>query len=198
MERKDGEAEDRGIEEIASALAAAVAGNVRQDGIGRAATPVVMSTGSNVEAVADQVATSTERSAAAVTSSVNSLLSGLQTLSGPMGLVSTLNPVVAGLMKLFGGGSDPAPISLPRFEMPAPQRVAAGITEQDGWQVHTVDYAADGMPRPVEPQAITQQVVVQVQAMDSRSFLDRRDEIASAVRQALLESHSLGDVLVER
>jgi hypothetical protein len=41
------------------------------------------------------------------------------------------------------------------------------------------------------------QVVVQVQAMDSRSFLDHRDEIASAVRQALMESHGLGTVLSE-
>jgi hypothetical protein len=38
-------------------------------------------------------------------------------------------------------------------------------------------------------------VVVEVNAMDSQSFLDRRGEIADAVRLALLESHPLQDVI---
>jgi hypothetical protein len=38
---------------------------------------------------------------------------------------------------------------------------------------------------------------VQVQAMDSRSFMDHSDEIARAVREALLNAHSLGDVMSE-
>jgi hypothetical protein len=46
------------------------------------------------------------------------------------------------------------------------------------------------------PGAATQ-VTVQVQAMDSRSFLDHREEIARAVRQAVLRSHSLNDVLAD-
>ena len=33
--------------------------------------------------------------------------------------------------------------------------------------------------------------------MDSRSFLDHSDEIANAVREAVLNSHSLRDVLTE-
>jgi hypothetical protein len=40
-------------------------------------------------------------------------------------------------------------------------------------------------------------IVIQVQTIDSRSFLDHSNEIASAVRQALLNSHPLGDVLAE-
>ena len=41
------------------------------------------------------------------------------------------------------------------------------------------------------------QITIQVQAMDSRSFLDHRDEIAQAVREAMLNSHSLNDVVSE-
>jgi hypothetical protein len=33
--------------------------------------------------------------------------------------------------------------------------------------------------------------------MDSRSFMDHSDEIARAVREALLNAHSLGDVVSE-
>jgi hypothetical protein len=33
--------------------------------------------------------------------------------------------------------------------------------------------------------------------MDSRSFLDRSSDIATAVRQAILNSHSINDVLSE-
>jgi hypothetical protein len=51
-----------------------------------------------------------------------------------------------------------------------------------------VSRGQSGMIRPI---------VVQVQAMDSRSFLDHRDEIARAVRQAMLETNALGDVVRE-
>ena len=40
-------------------------------------------------------------------------------------------------------------------------------------------------------------VQIQVNAIDSKSFLDHSDAIAEAVRQALLNSHSLGDVIAE-
>jgi hypothetical protein len=40
-------------------------------------------------------------------------------------------------------------------------------------------------------------ITVNVQAMDSQSFLDRREDIARAVREAMLQSHSLNDVVSE-
>jgi hypothetical protein len=36
---------------------------------------------------------------------------------------------------------------------------------------------------------------VQVQAMDSRSFMDHSHDIATAVREAVLNMHSLNDVI---
>lgn len=41
------------------------------------------------------------------------------------------------------------------------------------------------------------QVTVQVQAMDSRSFLEHSDEIARAVREAILNSHAINDAVQE-
>ncbi|MCL5746621.1 MAG: hypothetical protein M1541_22270 [Acidobacteria bacterium] len=43
----------------------------------------------------------------------------------------------------------------------------------------------------------TPQITVQVQAMDSRSFLDHSEDIARAVRQAMLSSHGINDVITE-
>jgi hypothetical protein len=41
----------------------------------------------------------------------------------------------------------------------------------------------------------TQQITVQVQAMDSQSFLDHSDDIAQAVRRAMLNMSSLNDIV---
>ena len=57
-----------------------------------------------------------------------------------------------------------------------------------------------GLPRPVpatSASASTTQITVQVQAMDSQSFLDHSDDIALAVRQAMLQSTVLNDVIRE-
>ena len=56
-----------------------------------------------------------------------------------------------------------------------------------------------GLPRP-QPAASAStptQITVQVQAMDSQSFLDHSNDIAQAVRQAMLESTTLNDVIRE-
>jgi hypothetical protein len=46
-------------------------------------------------------------------------------------------------------------------------------------------------------QSAAPQVTVQVNAMDSRSFLDNSDQIARAVREAILNSRALADVVGE-
>jgi hypothetical protein len=61
--------------------------------------------------------------------------------------------------------------------------------------------AAPGAPpaanAPVTPSATPAQVTVNIQAMDARSFLDRSTDIAAAVREAILNSSSLNDVVTE-
>jgi hypothetical protein len=43
----------------------------------------------------------------------------------------------------------------------------------------------------------TSPITVQVQALDSQSFMDHSDDIARAVREAILNSHSLNDAVSE-
>lgn len=125
--------------------------------------------------------------------------SSLKQIGGPLGWLSTLNPLL-GLMRLFGGSSKPAVFPLPKYERPAREHYLGSISARGEWAARAIDYGSGWQLREMERggAAATQQITVNVQAMDSRSFLDRRDDIAAAVRQALLETHSLSDVLGER
>ncbi len=59
-----------------------------------------------------------------------------------------------------------------------------------------VDYNQSGGPRVIgSPSQSAPQITVQVQAMDSRSFMDHSQDIAKAVRDAMLNMHSLNDVI---
>lgn len=113
--------------------------------------------------------------------------------SGAASWVSWVNPLVGGLMSLFGGGgSDDAQETLVPFVRPAKQSYNAGFSESDGSLMLPLDRGDDGR---VRNQAAN--VTVQVEAMDSRSFVDRAPEIAQAVKRALLESQGLSGVMQE-
>jgi hypothetical protein len=111
-----------------------------------------------------------------------------------------MSPLISGLARLFGsgGGTNDTPVFAP-YTLPDPTRLDTGFSPTRGSRVYEVDYGASGQPRtgeeakPVNPP----QVSILVQALDSRSFLDRSDEIARAVREALLSSHSLNDVVAD-
>ena len=81
----------------------------------------------------------------------------------------------------------------------APRAVGniAAIQTQGGGtasgQGTAVDYGQGGAPRVVQNAA--PQVTIQVSAMDSRSFLDHSQDIAQAVRDAMLNMHSINDVI---
>jgi hypothetical protein len=106
-----------------------------------------------------------------------------------------LSPLITGLLRLFGGGGgSSAPPPLVKFALPPAVNASAGVSERAPGQVIGVDYGQGNVPRVVTAPA---QVTVQVQAMDSRSFLDHSQEIALAVRQAMLESSVLNDVVRE-
>jgi hypothetical protein len=134
--------------------------------------------------------------AAAKSGSGSSPLSTIGSIASSMfGQGSILSPIANGLMRLFGGGSS------------VPQQVFTPFIAPPSVQLQTtVNPAATAVVSPspaVQNQggqgsaAPATQVHIQVQAMDSRSFLDHSDEIAEAVRQALLNSHSLSDVIAE-
>lgn len=111
-----------------------------------------------------------------------------------------LSPLISGITSLFGGGgggSTAAPMT--RFVLPPSIQASGGVSESGG-QAFAVDTPQGGLPRaaPVGGQATAPaQITVQVQAMDSQSFLDHSADIAMAVRQAMLESSVLNDVVRE-
>jgi len=94
---------------------------------------------------------------------------------------------------------DAPDIQSPRkpFVLPSSIALEAGISSSTS--PGALDYSHDGTPRTTSTsgQSTPSTVVVNVQAMDSRSFLDHSDDIARAVREALLNSHPLGDYFTE-
>lgn len=113
--------------------------------------------------------------------------------SGWTGLVSQLNPVLGGILRLFGGGSTEERPPLPLAAKPTTAHLELGIRSGDGGY-YLVDREESGLPRANKPFGAPA-VVVQVEAMDSRSFLDRTPEIAEAVQRALLESEGMQRLL---
>jgi hypothetical protein len=129
-------------------------------------------------------------------------------------------PLIVGLLALFQSGGTPAPPpTLVKYAMPDPVYFEGADTGSD---VSGADYDQMGMPRtysatpsgasaqasgmaapgssgsgvPSGPSgAPAPQITVNVQAMDSQSFLDHRSEIAQAVRDAMLNSNSINDVV---
>jgi len=121
------------------------------------------------------------------------------TILSTVGTGLGLSPLVSGVLRLFGGdgGGSGAPPPLVKFALPTARNVSAGISESAPGAAFAVDYAQGTVPRPVTNTVAGPQITVQVQAMDSRSFLDHSNEIAMAVRQAMLESSVLSDVVRE-
>jgi hypothetical protein len=121
------------------------------------------------------------------------------TLESVLGLGTGLSPLITGLMSLFGsggGGSTQAPLA--SLILPPQVGVNAGVSESAPGQSFGVNYGQGGQPRPVSSSnssAPATQITVQVQALDSQSFLDHSNDIAMAVRQAMLESNVLNDVI---
>ena len=137
----------------------------------------------------------------AVTQNTSSKGSGSSVASQAGGMAESLfggalslSPILSGIMSLFSGGSGAPSTPMAPFMLPAPVQSQAGLTGSSGGSAAPVSYAAGGQPRAqATPQAT--QVTVQVNAMDSQSFLDHSDDIANAVRTALLNSNALGDVI---
>lgn len=144
----------------------------------------------NTEAVAQDASAKASSGAASTAKSVGS------TLESVLGFGLGLSPLISGLVSLFGGGGgSSAPAPLVPYISPLPVAATAGISSSSAG-AFGVDTAAGGLPR-AQPAASSAQITVQVQAMDSQSFLDHSNDIAMAVRQAMLESTTLNDVIRE-
>jgi hypothetical protein len=110
-----------------------------------------------------------------------------------------LSPIASAILGLFGGRSEDPPPPLPTYALPSAIRINAGYAASSEGASRSIDYGHDGLPRLTQPTALAAapQITIQVQALDSRSFLDHSEDIARAVRHAVLNSHALSDVVSE-
>jgi hypothetical protein len=105
----------------------------------------------------------------------SSLLGG-----GGLGLLS---PLISGIVSLFGGSSAPKP--LPFYVPPAPVAISGMLNS-------AAPNAASNGTAATSP---APQVTVNVNAMDSQSFMDHSTDIANAVRAAMLNMHPINGVV---
>ena len=116
------------------------------------------------------------------------------------GALGLLSPVAKGILGLFGSGGNSAPAPLPLYWPPPPISIA-GVTHAPH-----ADSSASRQATAAQPAANTSaaplaapasQITVNINAMDSQSFLDRSNDIASAVRLAMLNLHPINDVVAD-
>ena len=110
-----------------------------------------------------------------------------------------MNPIAGLIAGLFAGRSDESEAAPPvaSYLRPESLQLEAGFDGTNNPAIGAVERQEGGHFRPTAIANAGAQVVVQVQAMDSQSFLDHTPEIAEAVKRALLESNGLRDVLGE-
>jgi len=95
------------------------------------------------------------------------------------------------------GGADYDQMGMPRAYRAAPNGASAqtsGIATPGGVPSGPGGAGSSGASGGV-PSGPAPQITVNVQAMDSQSFLDHSSEIAQAVRDAMLNSNSINDVV---
>ena len=167
----------------------------------------------NTQALQDSTAAHTGQS---VGGAIGSAATGI--LGGGLGILS---PIVSGLLSLFGvGSSKSAPAPLPFYTpppsvqvsdtlrtatpsaasvsaaVPGANAVPAGGAAASVSAASTNGTGANGTAASAGGQAAAApQITVNVSAMDSQSFMDRSSDIASAVREAMLNLHPINDVV---
>ncbi|MGA3206185.1 MAG: hypothetical protein ABSF12_27145 [Bryobacteraceae bacterium] len=119
------------------------------------------------------------------------------TLLDFLGMGSGIGSLISGLVGLFGGGGSSSTTAVTPYIQPLPINLQAGFSGSSAGGASGVDYGEGGQPRQTSGASTQQQITVQVQAMDSQSFLDRSNDIAAAVRKAMLETSTLNDVIRE-
>ncbi len=153
-------------------------------------------------AAVQQSAASQGSSGGSTASTVGSVASAV--FGSGLGLI----PLVSSLVGLFGGGSSEAPPTLTKYAAPAALNLGLADTPGSSNGISSfpgVAYGQNGLPQAApQTQAPSssgqqtssgQQISIQVNAMDSQSFMDHSYEIAQAVRSAMLNMNSINDVV---
>jgi hypothetical protein len=118
-------------------------------------------------------------------------------LTNVVGSMFGLSPIISGVLNLLGVGKHETPPPLMEFALPQAVKQDMGIQADNSFAALTYGDAGVAKSAPAATASQPAQINVQVQAMDSRSFMDRSDDIARAVKEAMLHSHSLNDVVVD-
>jgi hypothetical protein len=141
----------------------------------------------NTEALQGNTSAQAGHSAASTAASTASSF-----LGGGLGLLS---PIISGIASLFGGSSKPVP--LPIYVPPSPVVIDSALRAANpGAQVASGNVGGNaGTPNATTQATPVPHVTVNVNAMDSQSFMDRSADIASAVREAMLNLHPINDVV---
>jgi hypothetical protein len=147
----------------------------------------------NTQAVAQNTVAQAQSGAGAVAGDIAK--TAVKTLGGGLSLM----PLVSAVVGLFTRDKTETPAPLTTYALPEAVQFTGAAPQRAGGQILAADYGQDGQPRalPATAPFYATPVTVQVQAMDSRSFLDHSDEIAAAVREAILNGHTLSDVVSE-
>jgi hypothetical protein len=168
--------------------------------VGRQLDQLRRVTQTQVEASGDNTQAVTENTQVQATKGGGSVGGEIaRTASRVLGGGFALSPLLSGLLGLFRGSKPEPPPPLTPYARPTALHLDGAVRQEVSPPILPVDYGQDGLPRRTEPSggSYRPQITVQVQAMDSRSFLDHSGEIARAVREAVLNAHSLNDVLSE-
>jgi hypothetical protein len=155
-------------------------------------------TASTLDRIGQSLPTSEQASTS--NSTGKDVLNGFNPLSNSKGtnlLTSIfLGPVWKGLFNLFGGGgTEQQSVASARFSFPEQTRTDLAATLGSDGQVNSVRADAFGLTQsaPVAQAPIQ----ISIQALDARSILDRSDDIAAALKQAMLSNHEINDNLNE-
>ncbi|MBK5293260.1 MAG: hypothetical protein JJE04_16495 [Acidobacteriia bacterium] len=135
-------------------------------------------------------------------SSVASAVSAVGQVSRVMsgaGSGLTVSPLIGGLIKLFSGKKNEEPSPLQLYVPPPPIRLDGAVSKTGIPGLEEVGYGQDGLPRRNGSgwASGSPPITIQVQTIDSRSFMDHSESIARAVREAMLNMHSLNDVITD-
>lgn len=117
---------------------------------------------------------------------------GLGVFGGGLGLAS-VGLKIAGLFR----GDKEDPVRFTPFDLPPGINLEVANPGNILAEFPRVVRGQDEQVRAVQTQPAPAQVVVNISAMDSQSFLDRSSDIARAVRDAMLHMHPLNDVVSE-
>lgn len=142
----------------------------------------------NTDAVIDNTATRTTTTSSGTSTADTAASIASSVLGGGLGLI----PLISGLVGLFGGGSANTPPPLATYTAPD----SISFQGQESPSANTIGWtASQGSQGGTPAAASTPQITVQVNAMDSQSFMDHSQDIARAVRSAMLSANSLNDVV---